>query len=134
MPWLKLLHVAAVALWCGALLYLLGALMAAGVEAQRVQRRLLRLLYTHAATPAALVAIASGTLIFLWQWPLAPWLIAKLGVVAGVVLLHAALGMPVLRGERADGPLRCRGCVALLGALLAGLATTAWLVLAKPAA
>jgi len=133
MPWLKLLHISAVVLWCAALLYLPLALATAADDERLVQRRILRLLYTSVATPAALVAIASGTFIFLWQGPLAPWLVAKLAVVALVVLMHASLGLLVLRSERADAPVRCHSCTAVFGASLAGLSTIAWLVLAKPA-
>lgn len=133
MPWLKLLHISAVVLWCAALLYLPLALATAADDERLVQRRVLRLLYTSVATPAALMAIASGTFIFLWQGPLAPWLVVKLAVVALVVLMHASLGLLVLRSERADAPVRCRSCAAVLGAALAGLSTIAWLVLAKPA-
>jgi uncharacterized membrane protein len=132
-PWLKLLHISAVTVWCAALLYLPLALAAAREEERLVQRRVLRLLFTSVATPAALVAIASGTLIFLWQGPLTSWLVAKLAVVSLVVLAHASLGMLVLRSEDGGAPLRCRACSTVFGASLAGLATTAYLVLAKPA-
>lgn len=133
MPWLKLVHISAVVLWCGALVYLPLALATAGDVERLAQRRVLRLLYTSVATPAALAAISSGTLIFLWHGPLAPWLVAKLAVVACVVLMHAGLGLLVLRSERGDAPWRCRACGAVLAALLAGMSLTAWLVLAKPA-
>lgn len=132
MPWLKLLHISAVVLWCAALLYLPLAVATAGADERLAQRRVLRLLFTSVATPAALVAIASGTLIFLWHGPLAPWLVAKLAVVALVVLMHAGLGLLVLRNERGEAPARCRSCGAIFGAALAGLSTAAWLVLAKP--
>src|SRR5690606_9842588 len=115
------------------LLYLPLALAAAREEERLVQRRVLRLLFTSVATPAALAAIASGTLIFLWQGPLTSWLVAKLAVVSLVVLGHASLGMLVLRSEEGGAPLRWRACCAGFGASLAGLATTAYLVLAKPA-
>jgi len=133
LPWLKLLHIGAVVLWCGPLLYLVLALAGPGDDERLTQRRVLRLLYTSVATPAALLAIGSGTLIFLWHGLIAPWLLAKLAVVAGIVLMHAGVGLLVLRSERAEAPVRCRGCTALLGALLAGMSATAWLVLSKPA-
>ena len=132
-PWLKVLHISAVTVWCAALLYLPLALAAARADERLVQRRVLRLLFTSVATPAALVAIASGTLIFLWQGPLASWLVAKLAVVSLVVLAHASMGVLVLRSEDGGTPTRCRACSLVLGASLAGLATIAYLVLAKPA-
>jgi protoporphyrinogen IX oxidase len=131
-PWLKLLHLSAVTVWCGALLYLPLALAAAGEDDRMTQQRVLRLLFSSIATPAALVAIASGTLIFLWQGPLAPWLVAKLAVVALLVLMHASLGLLVLRSERGDAPVRCLACLAVFSASVLALGATAWLVLAKP--
>jgi protoporphyrinogen IX oxidase len=138
LPWLKLLHLAAVTVWCGALLYLPLAIAAAGRGGEEATARgpVLRALFIGVATPAALVAIASGTLIFLLHGPLAPWLVAKLGVVALVVLVHGACGMLVLRAERAGSdaaPSRCLRCHALFGIAAAGLAVVAWLALAKPA-
>jgi uncharacterized membrane protein len=132
-PWLKLLHLAAVTVWCAALLYLPLALTVARDDERFAQHRVQRLLFTSVATPAALIAIASGTLIFLWQGPLAPWLIAKLAVVGLLVLMHASLGLLVLRSERGETPSLCLGCGAVLAGSLLALAATAWLVLAKPA-
>lgn len=137
MPWIKLLHISAVIVWCGALLYLPMAIAAAGAAeppalfADR-SRKLLRALFTLVATPAALVAIASGTAIFVLQGPLAAWLVAKLGVVGLLVLGHAACGMLVLRVERgASAPLRGFSATILAASLL-WLAAIAWLVLEKP--
>jgi protoporphyrinogen IX oxidase len=131
-PWLKLLHLTAVTLWCGALLYLPLALAASRNDERLAEQRVLRLLFTSVATPAALVAIASGTLIFLWQGPLAPWLVTKLAVVSLMVLLHASLGMLVLRSEAGNAPRRCYTCGAVFGGSVLALSATAWLVLAKP--
>ena len=102
MPWLKLLHIAALVIWCGALLYLPALLL------QALQLRkdagfaqgtppMPRFFYNSIATPAALAAIASGTLLFLLHGLLGGWLILKLGAV---VLMVAAQ-----RGE--DGQLVC---------------------------
>ena len=135
MPWLKLLHISAVIVWCGALLYLPAAVVAAGAPTDGpapAARALLRRIFTGIATPAALVAIASGSAIFLLQGPLVPWLIAKLALVALLVLGHGACGMLILRVERdelwgLDGLGMTVGVTTLLW--LAGIA---WLVLAKP--
>jgi putative membrane protein len=136
-PWLKLLHIAAVIVWCGALLYLPAAIAAAAgpdraAAFDRPQRHLLRGLFTAVATPAALVAIASGTAIFLWQGPLAPWLMAKLTVVGLLVLTHATCGLLILRTERQPRtPLR-GACLAVGLLSLVWLGGIAWLVLRKP--
>lgn len=137
MPWLKLLHITAVIVWCGALLYLPGALAAAASAAPGqvptdTRHRLLRQLYTLVATPAALLAIASGTVIFVAYDVLAVWLMAKLGVVGLLVLGHGACGLLVLRVER--GEYRWTRGLAwfIVTSTLVWLAAIAWLVLEKP--
>ena len=137
MPWLKLLHITAVILWCGALLYLPAAVAASASAATGevpadTRHRLLRQMYTLVATPAALVAIATGTAIFVFQDVMAVWLMAKLGVVGLLVLGHGVCGLLVLRVER--GEYRwTRGVAWVVAASsLAWLAAIAWLVLEKP--
>ena len=137
MPWLKFLHIGAVIVWCGALPYLALATAAgpgpgAGPLAPARTALLLRRVYLGVATPAALVAIASGTAIFSLRGPLADWLVAKLALVALLVLLHAGCGWLLLRREQGHGPGR-----RVLGPALAASASllllgVAWLVLGKP--
>ena len=105
MPWLKLLHIAAVLVWCGALLYLPPAVAAGTARANGELFRaphgeMARSVFTLVATPAALVAIASGTVVLLLDQTLAVWLVAKLTLVCALVLCHAACGVLLLRVER----------------------------------
>ena len=147
MPWLKLFHVSAVILWAGALLYLPIAIAAAsrsrgaGTPAvldadcdPEAERRTLRGLFVGVATPAALLAIGSGTALFLLYGPLAHWLIVKLGFVSLLVLGHAACGMLVLRVERRRAT---RGTAvagySVVAVSLLWLGAIAWLALQKPA-
>ncbi|WP_167784587.1 CopD family protein [Ramlibacter rhizophilus] len=141
MPWLKLLHISAVIVWSGCLLYMAAAIASAAsarpaTPVDPSRQRLLRPMFTLMATPAALVAIASGTAIFLLQGPVAVWLLAKLGVVSLLVLGHGVCGMLILRTERQHentSPVRTRVVSALVGASSAlWLGTIAWLVLGKP--
>src|SRR5690606_40114597 len=92
MPLLKLLHLAALLCWCGALLYL-PALIAAGTRRSdalfyRDHAHLRRMVFTLVSTPAALLAIGSGTALFLRDAIFECWLIVKLTTVAGMVLCH----------------------------------------------
>jgi len=136
MPLLKLLHFAALLCWCGALLYL-PALIAAGTRRSdslfyRDHAHLTRMVLTLVATPAALLAIGSGTALFLRDAIFEGWLIVKLTTVAGMVLCHAWCGVLILRVERAPEQsidLRC-GLIGVAAMLL--IAATLWLVLAKP--
>lgn len=137
MPWLKLLHITAVIIWCGTLLYLPAAIAAASGPGRPAVfepsgRHVLRSLFTLVATPAALLAIGSGTAIFVFQGPLALWLIAKLATVSLLVLGHAACGLLILRAERREqGHARALSVLIAASSLLF-LTAIAWLVLQKP--
>lgn len=140
MPWLKLLHLGAVIVWCGALLYLPVLIAAAATPVLSATRGmqppwplLPRRVFIGVATPAALLAIMSGTLIFVSQGLLAPWLMFKLAGVGLLALGHGACGLLVLRTERGQhGGVRlaCHLVLALTVLCLLGIA---WLVLGKPA-
>lgn len=136
MPLLKLLHFMALICWCGALLYL-PAMIAAGTRSSdelfyRDHAHLTRTVFNLLATPAALLAIGSGTALFLREAIFDPWLILKLTTAAGMVLCHALCGVLILRIERAAEPALRRNCL-LIGLLLSALiGATLWLVLAKP--
>jgi len=137
MPLLKLLHFIALIGWCGALLYL-PALIAAGTRSSealfyRDHAHLTRLVFTLVATPAALLAIGSGTLLFVQGSVFDPWLILKLSAVAGMVLCHALCGVLILRIEQTPERAIGRQCLGLGTLMVALIAVTLWLVLAKPA-
>lgn len=133
MPWLKLLHITAVIVWCGGLLYLLALLAAApATPAEATLRRLPRRVFIGVATPAALVAIASGTAIFATQGPIVLWLIGKLGVVGAMVLGHASCALLLLRAERGQHRGLRTASVLLMAGTLLWLLLIAWLVLRKP--
>ena len=103
---LKLLHFAALLCWCGSLL-------SSGDDRRRHKRseqlfyrdhaHLTRMVFTLISTPAALLAIGSGTALFLRDGTLAGWLIMKLTVVTAMALCHALCGVLVLRIEREPG-------------------------------
>lgn len=136
MPLLKLLHFAALLCWCGTLLYL-PALIAAGTRRSeplfyRDHAHLTRLVFTLVSTPAALLAIGSGTALFLRDDILAGWLIVKLSTVSGMVLCHALCGVLVLRIEREPERSIDAQCTVIGVVIAAFIAATLWLVLAKP--
>lgn len=136
MPLLKLLHFMALIGWCGALLYL-PAMIAGGTRSSdemfyRDHAHLTRTVFNLIATPAALLAIGSGTALFLRESIFDPWLIVKLTTVAGMVLCHALCGVLILRIERAAEPALRRDCLLIAVLLSALIGATLWLVLAKP--
>jgi putative membrane protein len=138
MPWLKLLHIGAVIVWCGALLYLPALVATAARSRSTGTARAsggtwpLRAFYTGVATPAALIAITSGTWIFATQGPLAPWLMAKLALVSLLVLGHGACGLLVLRSERGEYDGLCIAGRVVTATTLLWLVGIAGLVLGKP--
>ncbi|MCC5808772.1 MAG: CopD family protein [Ectothiorhodospiraceae bacterium] len=138
MLWFLVLHMAALLFWAATLLYLPALVAGTASQSTAITERprygsISRFTFTHVATPAALVAIASGTVVFLLNHTVEVWLIAKLTLVTGLVVCHALTGLLVLRSENApDKPLR-RWCV-LLGLVMAVLvAAIIWVVLWKPA-
>lgn len=137
MPWLKLLHISSVIVWCGTLLYLPMLIRAVALRSGNatppVPTLLPRTVFIGVVTPAALLAIGSGTLIFVDTGLIAPWLMFKLAVVGLLVLGHGSCGLLVLRAERADSRGVALFCVVLQMLLPVLLIAIAWLVLRKPA-
>lgn len=136
MPLLKLLHFTALFVWCGTLLYL-PALIAASCRSTQAAERpghpeINRSIFNLVATPAALVAIGSGTALFLRDGTFGVWLVAKLTAVAVMVICHALCGLLILQCERQPRPALAIACAALGGITLGMIAATLWLVLAKP--
>jgi len=136
LPWLKLLHISAVIVWCGSLLYLPMLIRTTAAPAAGLASGLSlpgqwpRNVYIGVCTPAALVAIGSGTLLFVSQGLIAPWLMFKLFAVGLLVLGHGACGLLLLRAE-AGQVGECKLCLALTAAVLIVLLAVAWLVLGK---
>jgi protoporphyrinogen IX oxidase len=140
MLWVLVLHIVAVLFWAAGLLYLPLLLAAAGAGTGRATLARLpehhdsvgRFVFTHIATPAALLAIITGTGVFLIDRTVEFWLIVKLTVVAALVLAHVMAGLLVLRVEGADTEPRRVGLFALVGVLALLMVTIVWIVLAKP--
>ena len=96
----------------------LPALIAAGTRSSdtllyRDHAHLTRMVFTLVATPAALLAIGTGTLLFVRESVFDPWLILKLSAVAGMVLCHALCGVLILRIERTPERAIGRECLGI---------------------
>ncbi|QTF91441.1 CopD family protein [Halomonas sp. BM-2019] len=138
MHWIKFLHIVTLVSWCGLLLYL-PVLLCQLARPERVELgfspgapSLPRLVYNSLASPAALLTIASGSLLFLLQGLAGPWLVLKLLGVSAMVLAHGLCGWLLLRLEHDQPRWVVAGSVLAGG--VAGLAMLAvvGLVLAKP--
>lgn len=135
--WLKSIHVAALVLWSAGLLYLPGLFAThhdperADVRAYHRLRAITRFTYIGVTSPAAVVAILSGSLLVWLRDVSGGWLPLKLTAVTGLVAYHAFCGYVLarLRGEHGFG------ASALLSLTLVPLVlipVVLWLVLAKP--
>jgi len=132
----KFIHFVGLACWCAALIALPLLMHAHG--GMRDQRQFARFrLVTHVsyiafATPAALIAIAAGTALVFLARVFEPWLLAKLAVVAAMVLVHVWLGHLIQRSGEQPG--RARPAHPLVGLALALplIGVVLALVLTKP--
>lgn len=140
MIWFLVLHIITLIFWCAALLYL--PALIAGVHSRSTAIEepahrygsVARFVFTTIATPAALLAITSGTLVFLLNRTVEVWLIGKLTLVTGLVVAHTFAGVLLLQTQTySNKPIarRCRLLSAVLWCLMIGIV---WVVLAKPAA
>lgn len=93
--WLKVAHIASMSVWFTGL-FLLVRLFAARRRGERDARPdffnpVANRLFFGIATPAGVLTIAFGMVLIPWVAPSA-WLVAKLGLVALVVLVHLWMG------------------------------------------
>ncbi|QIB51062.1 CopD family protein [Pseudomonas sp. OIL-1] len=138
MLWFLVPHLIGLLFWAASLLYL-PALIAGSLVRENAFREpadpfdsIARMVFTRIATPAALFAIIAGTLVFLIDHTVDIWLIAKLTLVAGLVLSHAATGLLILRAESGNGKPTIPWCWALGLVQCLLMIGIVWLVLAKP--
>ncbi|XKH59164.1 CopD family protein [Halomonas sediminis] len=137
MPWLKLLHIIALVIWCGSLLYLPALIIQssrARPDAGFAQNAPLmpRFFFISTATPAALVAIVTGTVLFLLHHQTGGWLVFKLFAVMGMVAAHGGLGWLITRLENGRTLGTTVGSVFFALLAVSAIVTVLTLVLAKP--
>ena len=109
--WLKILHVSAMVLWFAGLFFL-PRLFVARHRGERDAaagyfNATANTLYFRMATPAALVAVATGMALIAFG-PGGAWLVMKLVIVAGAVFLHLYMGVVLYelgQGRDRHGPL-----------------------------
>ncbi|MCC5868336.1 MAG: CopD family protein [Gammaproteobacteria bacterium] len=138
MLWLLVIHIAAVLFWCASLLYL--PALIAGTSAGRTHidptpkrhDSAARFVFTHIATPAALLAIVAGSVVFLLNRTTDGWLIAKLTLVSGLVIAHSLIGLLVMRAEEEEGKRVVPWCWVLAISVCVLTLAIVWTVLAKP--
>jgi protoporphyrinogen IX oxidase len=101
MVWLKFLHIATIAIWSAGLVSL------PGLYVQRAHARdddtlyrlqgMVRFAYVALISPAAFIAIGTGTALILVQETFEPWFHLKLLLVALLVVVHVLTGLVIIR-------------------------------------
>ena len=134
---LKALHIGALVFWCAGLVGL--PMMLAHHDPAMSQtdyaraRRYTHFAYTMVITPAALLAVVSGTWLIFLREVYEPWLFAKLAIVVLLVTGHAWIGRVLTligeSGGRRDPPATRW----MLSALITPMLLILLLVLGKPA-
>lgn len=142
---LKFLHIGTMLAWCASLVALPVLLSAYGqswrhphAAAGQAQARFAEFrLITHYgyigfATPAAILAIASGTALIFAAGVFDLWFAAKLALVCGMVLVHTWIGDMILTSGEKRGRAWLPWPLTALSIGIALMAAVLWLVLAKP--
>ncbi|MBS8241544.1 hypothetical protein DYI22_13680 [Marinobacter lipolyticus] len=133
-----MLHISTLVFWVGFLLYL-PALVSFSPDTERTslasdfpEPAVTRMLFTHVATPIALLAIIAGTLVFVAYQIIQPWLIVKMTLVVLLVVNHIVVGLLVMRAETGNERFLRSWCLLSTGTTCSLATAVLWLVLAKP--
>jgi uncharacterized membrane protein len=136
MIWLKLLHLAAIAVWSAGLICLPGlCVRRAHVPDRASMHRLqtmVRFLYIAVLSPAAFLAIGSGTALIFVRQSFEPWFTLKLAFVGVLVTIHILIGLVILRLFEAGNVYPVWRFVTVTAATLLVVAAILVVVLAKP--
>jgi uncharacterized membrane protein len=133
---LKFVHLAAIAIWSGGLIVLpflfwQRATCATEADLDRLHR-LTRFVYVGMASPAAVIAIGSGTALIFLQNTFQEWFSLKMVLVSVMVMLHVVAGLVLAHLFSPAARFALFSHVALTGAYLMLASAIIWIVLAKP--
>ena len=136
MAWLKALHIVTLLAWSASLFYLPGLFGSfrhtQGKRDVQNLHMMARMVFVLVASPAALLAIISGTALVAITGVTGEWLAFKLTAVGLMVLFHLYCGHLV---ETLDSRPRLRGVrlrLSLLAVPAVLVPLVLWLVMAKP--
>lgn len=135
MIWLLFLHIGSLVIWSAALcilLLLISRTASIGLHNSSGGESLERLWFTRLASPAGLVTIISGTIIFAVDGNFNNWLLLKLTVVTGLVFCHVAAGLLILYTKRPEVSGITAKCIGLLIVIVLLQLSIIVLVLLKP--
>lgn len=133
---LKFAHLATISIWSAGLivlpfLFLQRRGLAAGTELDRLHR-ITRFVFVAMASPAAVVAIGTGTALIFTQATFTEWFTLKMVLVGLMVMLHVVAGLVAMRVFAPQGRFGARFATLLTVLYLALIVAIIWVVLAKP--
>jgi putative membrane protein len=133
---LKFVHLAAIALWSGGLialpfLFWQRGTLEAGLDLDRLHR-VARLVYVELTSPAAFIAIGSGTALIFLQATFQEWFSLKMVLVGIMAMLHVVAGLVLLQLFLPEGRFSWFSYLALTSAYIVLITAIIWIVLAKP--
>lgn len=135
LAWVKGVHITALVVWCAGLFYLPG-LFASHCSTDELRsfhrlRAMTRVTYIGITSPAAVIAVVSGSALIWLSDVSGGWLPVKLTLVGMMAAYHAVCGylLAELRESRAYRPVTLLALMAVPAALIPPVL---WLALAKP--
>jgi protoporphyrinogen IX oxidase len=133
---LKFAHLAAIAVWSGGLIVLPFLFwqrkgLAQGTDLDRLHR-ITRLVYVEMTSPAAFIAIGTGTALIFLQATFVEWFTVKMVLVGLMAMLHVVAGLVMHQLFMPKGTFGRFSFVALTAAYVVLIAGILWVVLAKP--
>jgi putative membrane protein len=132
---IKFIHVGAIALWSGGLLALPFLYRQRGALADGPLHNLhafTRALYVSWVSPAAFVAIGSGTMLIFIEATYELWFSGKLVIVSVLAGIHIFSGLQILRVFEPDGRYPVWRLALVLPATLLTVVSILFVVLGKP--
>ncbi len=129
---LKFIHLSTISLWAGGLLCLPTLIALNRPEEDVPLHKTVRFLYVVLVSPAALVAIASGTALIFMQGAYDEWFSAKMAAVGLMVILHVFTGLRLVASFSRGLMFSIIPATMLTISLLSVIAAILWIVLAKP--
>jgi protoporphyrinogen IX oxidase len=132
---LKFVHLASIAIWAGGLIVLPFLFwQRRGLQGPDLDRlhRMTRFVYVAMTSPAAFIAIGSGTALIFLRATFQEWFSLKMLLVGTMVMLHVVAGLVLLHLFAPQGRFGRVSYVALMGAYIVLITAIIWVVLAKP--
>ena len=128
---LKFVHLGAIAIWSGGLIVLPFLFwqrrgLLPGRDLDRLHR-LSRFVYVAMTSPAAFIAIGSGTALIFLQQTYEEWFSLKMVAVGAMVMLHVVAGLFLERIFDPDGRFSAFSYSALTGAYLVLITAILWI-------